>query len=187
MRNRILLSLAALVAMLLLATPMARAQTASTTPAASTNAMFFGIGAEYNHYSTPATYATTADFGVKLAGTNFYSISTLEMQQRTATVRTGVGYLLKHAGLVSVIATMDGGVTTTTTTTASGTTTNAPAIALGNLALGNVGGGVLVMYDLGTLNSKLANVHAVGGFREAAVAGTSVSPEFIFKLSYSLK
>jgi hypothetical protein len=124
---------------------------------------------------------------VKLAGTNFNSISTLEMQQRTATVRSSVGHKPKHAGPVSVIATMDGGVTTTTTTTASGTTTDAPAIALRNLAPGNVGGGVLVMYDLGTLNSKLANVHAVGGFREAAAAGTSVSPEFIFKLSYSLK
>ena len=153
--------------------------------------MFIGVGGGYNRYVTPATFATTVDFGVKLSSSNFWSLSTLVLQGNAATVRSGLAYPIKCAGALCVVATMDGGVTTTqtTTVTAAGTTTQtgSPMLAVGNLALGNVGGGALLMFDLGRMTKRLTNIRAVVGFREAAVAGTSVAPELVFKLSYALK
>jgi len=146
--------------------------TAATTPAVGS--MFVDVGEAYNHYVAPATYATELDFGVRLAGTNFFSISTLDLQPSVATMRTGIGYLIKKSGPVSIFATMDGGVTST-----SGTPSG--------LTLGNVGGGVRVRYDLGSKWPKLAGLGVIAGIRETAIAGSSVSPEGLLGLSYLLK
>lgn len=136
--------------------------------------MFLSVGETYNRYAPVANWATTLDFGTKLGGTNFYSISTLVMQSQTSTMRTGVGYLIKKSGPVSVYGLMDGGVTSTT---GANTSVN----------LGNVGGGVVVRYDLGSITPKLSGFGAAVQFRETAVAGNSVAPELSAKLTYYLK
>ena len=142
--------------------------------------MFLSIGEAYNHYVTPATYATELGFGVQFGQTNFYNINTLDLGATAATVREDVGYLIKKSGPVAVFATMGGGITSVSSTTAT-------SLSVGGVTLGSVGGGMLVRYDLGSLSKKLTGFGLLAGIRETAVSGSNVSPEFSLKLSYFLK
>lgn len=168
-----------LTSLALLAGALAFAQTATTTATAAAPApaqsMFLSLGESYDHYATPTpVWATTLDFGTKMASSNFYSISTLVMEGKTSTMRTGVGYLIKKSGPVAVIGLIDGGVTTT--------------VAPTSVTLGNVGGGILARYDLGSISKKLQGFGVAAQVREvAAGAGTGSTPEFTLKLTYYLK
>jgi hypothetical protein len=148
--------------------------------AASTTSVFIGLGGEYNHYSTPAFAATMLELGV--CGSKICSVSTLEMQQRVATVRTGFSWEAKKTGRFAFIVTMDAGAT-------FGAIQATAAQATSDIALGNVGGGARIRVDLGGA-SVLGHVIPKGfglmvGVREAAVAGTSVQPEFMGSMNFA--
>jgi hypothetical protein len=153
-------------------------QTATTT-AAFTTSVFVGLGGEYNHYSNPALAASILELGV--CGSKVCSITTIEMQDRVSTVRTGFGYLLKKSGKLSLYGTMDAGAT-------FGLVQATSAAVASAVALGNLGGGLRVRYDLG--GAKLAGhvipagFGVVAGVRMAAVAGTSVQPEYMASMSF---
>jgi hypothetical protein len=160
----------------------ASAQAAATpaTPVASqpaASSMFLALGGGYNHYSNPATSESTLNLGVQIGNSAFWSISTIAAQAKSATVRSGFGYAIKQSGPVLLLLLADGGATTATS----------PTPAASSFALGNVGGGMLVRYDLGSLTPKLKNIGLSGGVRMAAIAGTSVQPEWLCGISYVLK
>lgn len=155
----------ALMAVMVL--PMA-AQTAApvTTTAAAPLNYFVSVGGEYLR-GVPNFAAGIVNFGV--CGGQFCSISTLETGATTSTVRTGLGYQLVKSGSVSLIALADAGITASST----------PSVALGN-----VGGGFLVRYNLGAAHPSLKNVGLTAGVRIAGVSGQSVQPEFMAAVSY---
>ncbi len=151
----------------------------TTTPAAAT--LFVSTGVQYNKYvPSDPTWATVLNFGTQIAGSNYWSISTMVLQSNAATLRSGFGYKLKCAGAFCFFATIDAGLTNVNGTAAAPTTPN-----IGGFTLGNVGGGVLMKYDLGATFAKLKGVGIIAGFREAAVAGSNVSPEFTIALGHS--
>ena len=151
---------------------LALGQTAVPAPAAGTS-YFVNIGAEYNHYSNPVYTAGTVSVGV--CGVALCGISTVELQPKTATYRADIGYQLKAVGNVRLIALAGGGVTRATT----------PAATTVDLA--NVGGGLLLRYDLGGISANLKDLGISAGMRIAAVSGVSVQAEFLFGLSYWFK
>lgn len=146
------------------------AQVPIDPPALPSGSVVLGLGAEYNRYANPR-WLSTIDFGIQLPGTKVFSLTTLEtpfQRQALPDLRTGFGYLFKYDKRVALILYMDAG--------AVGSTWGP-----GTAVLGNVGGGILVRWDLG---------HSVGlvvGLRETAVAGQTVSPQALVKLSYYLK
>jgi hypothetical protein len=146
--------------------------------------MFIATGVVYDHYVATPGYANTIDFGIQVPNSNFWSVSTMVLQPNVATMRTGAAYLLKRAGPFSVFATADAGVSSVAGT---GPLAPSPLFSVGGLTLGNVGGGVLFRFDLGSVNKKLTGLGIVTGFRETAVAGTSIAPEFILKMGFFLK
>jgi hypothetical protein len=147
--------------------------------APSTTSVFVGLGGEYNRYSSPSFAAAILELGV--CGSKVCSITTVEMQSHLSTVRSGFGYLIKKAGRVSLFATMDAGAT-------FGVTQASAAAAAQSIALGNLGGGLRIRGDLGGLkifgHAIPAGFGIVGGVREAAVAGSSIQPEFMGTMSY---
>ena len=179
--KRILVITAMFALAALCAFGQATTTTAPTTPTGTTS-VFIGLGGEYNHYSTPALTAATLELGV--CGNKVCSITTIEMQGTVSTVRTGFGYLVKTAGRVSLYGTMDAGAT-------FGLTQATAAAAASGVALGNLGGGLRVRGDLGGLkilgHAIPAGFGVVGGVRMAAVAGTSVQPEYMASVNYRWK
>ena len=100
----------------------------------------------------------------------------MELQPEVAaTYRADIGYQLKAVGNVRLIALAGGGVTRATTPEA--TTVN----------LANVGGSVLLRYDLGGISANLKDLGISGGMRIAAVSGVSVQAEFLLGVSYWFK
>lgn len=160
---------------------LAVASFAQTAPPAPPT-MFISTGVQYNKYvPSDPTWAATINFGVQISGSNYWSISTMVLQPNVATLRSGFGYKLKCAGAACFFATVDAGLTSVSATP-SGTP---PALSVAGVGLGNVGGGLLMRYDLGANWPKLKGLGIVAGFREAAVAGSNVSPEFTVALGHS--
>lgn len=82
------------------------------------------------------------------------------------TLRAELGYSLKKTGNFNLILVGDAGSAITTVNT-----------------LGTVGGGLRLRYDLGGISKGLAGLGIMPGFRVAAVAGTSIAPEYTLILN----
>ncbi len=135
-----------------------------------------GIGAEFNHYTRPESFALLT-VGVRIAKTNLYSWSTMELATvafhlntttpQPAVLRTGVAYVFAHTGSCSAFLLAQG-------TVPIGTQTNAV-----NALSGGVG-----LWWQPWHNSKfyfgpllrLVPVTSVGG-------ATSAAPAFEFMIS----
>jgi hypothetical protein len=137
-----------------------------------------GVGLSYNRYTAAPAWSSAVDFGFQIGGSPLISISSLILQPKTASIQTALGYDLKKQGPVHVIALASLGVASSST---------APAVSVGTVNLGTLGGGLLVRYDLGHLHKSLAGLGLAAGVRETAIAGSNVAPEFLLKLNYYLK
>jgi hypothetical protein len=166
-----------------IATPVPQATPGGSATASS---IVFGIGGGYNHYSTPASYETMVNVAVQIGSSAFWSISTVSLQPKVASVRSGFGYAIKKSGPVTMILLADAGAVVSSVTTAN-VAVSATAPATGAFALGNVGGGILMRYDLGDVLPSLKNIGIGAGFRMAAITSQSVQPEVLVSISYVLK
>lgn len=143
----------------------------------SNQSMFLSVGEVYSrNASNVAALATTLNFGVQIASSSVFSITTLTQQagSSTASFRSGFGYAVKKSSPLLLIALVDAG-------------TVPPAPGSTAIALGNVGGGLMARYDLGSAWTKLKNVGVSGGLRITAISGNSVTPEYSVAISYFLK
>jgi len=163
-------------------------QTASTAPVTSTSPTTaalpstwgVSVGAEVTAYNKPVQYVPT--IGVMGCWTHLCEISTLEMAPSIATVRQEVAYQAKQsADKNSMLLILVGGGLTGTTTTAG--------LLPSSLNLGNVGGGVAFVYDLGGLIKPLkgAGVKFKASVRENAVTSLGVKPQYQAELVYRFK
>jgi hypothetical protein len=140
---------------------------------------FLALGAEVNHYAPAGNQAaSTISLGARLGETNWWSVSTLNMQPAAATVRQGAGYALVRHPDVLLIGVVDGGVTVETVQVAGAI----PAPR--SLTLANVGEGVIVNYRLAKFWQRFGKLRLNVGFRMAAVSSQSVQPAFLASIAH---
>lgn len=157
------------------------AQTAPATPAGTMPSTWgISVGAEVTAYNSPLQFVPT--IGVLGCWTNVCEISTLEMGATISTVRQEIAYKVKQsADKNSMLLVLAGGGLTATQGTAGLLPTS--------VNLGNVGGGVAFVYDLGGLFKPLAGkgVKVKASVRENAVTSLGVKPQYQAELVYRFK
>lgn len=149
--------------------------TASTLPTGNVTTLpsyIFSVGASYNKYATPSPVSSGfISAGIQIGGptSRFYSLTTIDQTQNTASIRTGAAYVLLQSGNFTLATHVDGGITTV-----NGNVSTA--------ALGSFSGGGILLYDLGGLSSKFKGkgLYAEGVVRLLAVNGSSIDPCYEF-------
>ena len=153
--------LIAIVALALAST--AQAQTPVTvTPVdeARTPTIFVGAGAGISPYATGQKYSGIGTLAIRIAGSNILSWSTLQMipgQTTGATLRTGIGYVVRQQGRWGVTAIADAGVATG-----------------GTVTLGSFSGGGVVTYEV----NQVQHLYITAGISIVAVTSSLVQPSF---------
>ena len=113
-------------------------------------------GVSYDRYAEVPSVSGFGSLAIKLGSTPVYSFSTLELMSKTATLRTGAGYLVKQSGNFSLIALGDGGIATG-----------------GGVTLSTFSGGGMLAYQI-----KKSLYYVMAAVRIRSIGTVSVQPVF---------